>query len=799
MNDDHRHFANDYGYFDAERKEYVITRPDTPTPWLNYLGAGGYGGIISHTAGGYSFDRDPRHRRVTRYRYNALPADQPGRYIYLRDQESGLYWSPTWQPVTGRALQGYCCRHGPGYTRITGRYAQIAAEVLYFVPAEDPATDCAPGEIWLLRVRNLGPRPRYLRSFTYAEFSYWDAIVDQQNMDWGMHILSSRQHAGVLKTSTVFRPTVSFFSSNRPPIGFDTDREVFVGPCRDLSNPRTVESGEPGNSQAPRGNNIASLCHDLVLEPGEEQEIVYFLGITDQPAQIAPTLARYGSPEQVDQVFQALQADWQEYLECFTVQTPDAAMNAMLGLWNPLQCRTTLYWSRFVSGYETGLGRGLGTRDLAQDTLAAVHAAPAEVRRRLAQAWAQQFGDGHVWHLYFPLGGGGPGLASEFPQWPQWFCDDHLWLVLATCAYLRETGEMAFLEEPLPYQDGGQGTLWEHLQRAIDFTLAHRGPHGLPRLGFSDWDDTMNLDHGSGRAESVWCGEQFCRVCLDMAALCAHLGRPNEAERFRALHAEMATVIQEAAWDGQWYARAYDDEGRPVGVQGEELHRINLNPQTWAVIGEIGQRERLEQAMESAHRLLNTPAGLALLWPAYRGFQERIRGTTTYPPGAKENGGIFCHAHAWAIIAAAMLGWAERALEYYHEIVPLTRSDVAHTAVEPYVYCQNICGPEHPQYGRGRNSWLTGTASWAYVAATQHILGIRPTYDGLEIAPVIPASWPGFQAERRFRGVLYRITVRRAGPGSEIALAVDGRPVPGRVVPLPPPGQQEVEVQVTLS
>ncbi|MCX7680613.1 MAG: glycosyl transferase family 36 [Anaerolineae bacterium] len=794
---------NPYGYFDPVNREYVITRPDTPTPWLNYLGEGRYGGIISNTAGGYSFDRDPRSRRVTRYRYNGVPADQPGRYVYLRDQESGLYWSPTWQPVVERRLESYECRHGAGYTRIRSVYGGIAAELLYFVPPLAHAP--YPCELWVLRVKNAGPTPRRLRTFSYAEFSYYDAVVDQTNLDWGMHIVRSRYQDGIIYTSTQFRPTVTFFSSSRPPLGFDTDREVFVGRYRDLSNPIVVESGQPTGSEAPRGNNIGSLCHELLLAPGEESEIVYILGVTDDGSSIPEIVAHYRQEEHVRAAFEALRADWERYLSCFVVETPDPEMNAMLNFWNPVQCRANLYWSRFVSGYDTGLGRGMGTRDSAQDTLGTVHSLPTQARSTLTTLWRLQFRDGHTWHQVFPLTGeGGPGLAAEFPGWPQWFSDDHLWLVIATCAYLRETGDLAYLEENVPYQDGGEDTVWGHMLRAVDFTLAHRGPHGLPRLGFSDWDDTMNLDHGSGKAESVWSGEQFCRAMLDLAELCQHLGREQEADRFLSLHREMAEIINRTSWDGAWYVRAYDDEGLPVGVEREQYHKINLNPQTWAVIGEIGDfgcedgLERQIQAMEQAHEKLNTPFGLRLMWPPYDTYLPRVQGTSTFPPGAKENGGIFCHANTWAVVAAAKLGWGDRAYQYYRQFLPLARTDADRYLVEPYVYCQNICGPEHPQYGMGRNSWLTGTASWAYVAATQWLLGIRPTFKGLRIAPVLPSDWAGFSARRVFRGVTYHIVVERVGPGNEVALTVDGKPVEGDIVPLPPGGTAMVNVKVAL-
>jgi cellobiose phosphorylase len=785
-----------YGYFDEQAREYVITRPDTPTPWINYLGEGHYGGIVSNTGGGYSFDRDPRNRRVSRYRYNSIPADQPGRYVYLRDSESGEYWSATWQPV-GRAPDAYECRHGAGYTRIATENLGIAADILYFVP---PAAGGEPWpcELWLLRVRNRSEQPRRLRCFSYVELSFVDAIIDQQNLDWGQHIVVTRCQDGVILSGTMFRPDTSFFASNLEPLGFDCDRESFVGRWRDLADPLVVELGEPGNEPSPRGNGIGSFCHELELAPGEERQIVFVLGMTNDRNEIPRLLAAFREPEQVERAFAALREDWDGFLSRFLVDTPDPAMNAMINFWNQVQCRTTLYWSRFVSAYETGLGRGMGTRDSAQDTLGTMHTVPDHARRTLTRIWQLQFADGHTWHQFFPLAGeGSPGLAQEFPEWPQWFSDDHLWLVIAVCAYLRETGDLDYLEQRVPYEDAPEETIWQHMLRAVDFTLAHRGPHGLPRAGFSDWDDTMNVDHGSGKAESVWAGMQFCRALLDLAELADHLGRDEDALRFRAQAEEMKAALNEHAWDGEWYARAFDDDGEPIGVSSQERHRINMNPQTWSVIGEVAPPERAAKALESMHEKLDTEFGIALLWPPYAGGDERVRGTSTYPPGAKENGGIFCHANTWAIVAAAKLGWNDRAYDYYRQTLPLLRSDSDRFRVEPYVYCQNICGPTHPQFGMGRNAWLTGTAAWTYVAGSQWILGIRPTYDGLRVAPAMPSGWNGFRARRVFRGVLYDIRVERRGQGNAVSLAVDGEPLAGDVVPHRPQ-RRRVMVEATV-
>jgi cellobiose phosphorylase len=536
------------------------------------------------------------------------------------------------------------------------------------------------------------------------------------------------------------------------------------------------------------------------LAPGEERQIVYIMGATERPAEIDRVVDRFSDPSEITAAFQALRDDWASYLSRFTVETPDADTNAMINFWNQVQCRTTLYWSRFVSGYETGLGRGMGTRDSGQDTLGTMHTVPDHARRMLTSIWRMQFADGHTWHQFFPLTmEGGPGLAAEYPQWPQWFSDDHLWLVISVCAYLRETGDFDYLEQKVPYEDHAEETVWEHMLRAVDFTLNHLGPHGLPRSGFSDWNDTLNIDHGSGKAESVWTGMQFCRAMLDLTELCEKVGRRAEAERFAGLHESMAAIINDEAWDGGWYMRSFDDDGLPIGVAGSEHHAIDLIPQSWSVIGDVAPTERAEKAMAAADEKLNTKFGLALIWPPYNGGDDRVCGISTFVPGSKENGGIFCHSNTWSIIAAAMLGHGDEAYKYYREILPLARTDSDTYKVEPYTYPQNICGPTHPSFGMARNAWLTGTAAWTFVAATQWILGIRPTFDGLRVAPTLPVVWPGYKAHREFRGTAYEISVRRDGPGNAVSMVVDGRPIEGDVVPLPAPGTARVNVEVVLT
>jgi len=636
------------------------------------------------------------------------------------------------------------------------------------------------------------------------------SILPSQEVDWASSVFNQVFPESPL-TLRPYARALTFFASSLAPDGYDTSREVFVGSYDDLSRPQAVVSGKPGYSIASRGNNIASLRHFLELKPGEEKTIVYVLGVTDKPSLIPETVEHYRVVENVEKAFQELGENWGEYLGKLTVETPDEEMNAMINLWNAVQCRANLYWSRFVSLYDTGLGRGMGTRDSAQDTLGTVHNDPQHARRVLKMLWKLQFKDGHTWHQVFPLTGeGGPGHAAESPEKPQWFSDDHLWLILATCSYLRETGDFTLLDEKLPYQDSDvEETVSEHVERAVGFTCRKRGFHGLPLIGFADWDDTMNLDHGSEKAESVWTGMLFCRVMLDLAELCKKLGRVEKMMEFEKLHREMAETINRVSWDGEWYARAYDDEGRPVGVKGEKYHWISLIPQAWSAIAELGEEERSRKALESARRFLNTPLGLRLMRDPFNSSKtdedsvdveslRRFGGTATYPPGLKENGGIFNHANTWAIVAAAKLGLGDLAYQFYRQIMPLRRRDMDALKTEPYVYSQNLAAPEHPEYGCARNSWLTGTASWVYVAATQWILGIRPTFEGLKISPCIPGSWSGFNARRVFRGVTYNIFVKRVGKGSKLSLKVNGKNVPGEVVPLPTEDVASVEVEVAL-
>lgn len=812
-----------YGYFDDERREYVITRPDTPLPWINYLGNQDYFGLISNTAGGYSFYRDARLRRLTRYRYNNVPTDTGGRYLYLRDDETGLFWSPTWQP-TRQSLDEYECRHGIGYTNIHSSYAGIRAAITYFVPLDETL------EIWRLSLTNLSSRPRTLSLFSALEFALWDAWDDATNYQRNFNIGEVEVEDGVIYHKTEYRERrdhFAYFACSHPLAGFDTQREAFLGPYRGWDNPQVVEAGRATNTIAHGWAPIG--CHHvrLQLEAGATEEVIFILGYQENPREekfdppesscvnkrrVRARLAYYLQPGHVDAALVELAAYWDGLLRRFTVETPDPDTNRMVNIWNAYQCMVTFNLSRSASFYESGVGRGMGFRDSSQDLLGFVHMVPERARQRLLDLAATQLEDGGAYHQYQPLTRRGNDAVGGN------FNDDPLWLVLAVVAYLKETADYSVLDEPVPFdnQPGSEVPLYEHLRRSIDYTLNNRGPHGLPLIGRADWNDCLNLNTFSAEpgqsfqtattrdgkvAESVFIAGMFVLAAQEMAALAGRLGRAEEAACYRQWAGDMAAAVAEHGWDGAWFLRAYDAFGRPVGSHTNEEGQIYVEPQGFCVMAGLGREDgRAGQALDSVRERLATEHGILLHQPAYTRYRLHLGEISSYPPGYKENASVFCHTNPWIMIAEAQLGHGDQAYDYYRRINPSARERLSEIhRCEPYVYAQTIAGRDAPTYGEAKNSWLTGTAAWNYVAITQWILGIRPTYDGLEIAPVFPRWWEGFRATRTFRGVIYEIEVRRAGPGNEVALLVDGQPVDGAVVPLPPPGTTRVAVQVTAS
>ncbi len=818
-----------YGYFNDPRREYVITRPDTPLPWINYLGCEAYFGLISNTGGGYSFYRDARLRRLTRYRYNNAPLDMGGRYLYLRNNATGDYWSPTWMPVRKRPDE-YECRHGLGYTIIHSLYGDVETTVRYFVPLGENL------EIWEVTLINTRYEILDLSLFSAIEFCLWDAWDDATNFQRNFSTGQVEVDGSVIYHKTEYRERrnhFAYFACSEPLTGFDTQREAFLGPYRGWDSPQAVENGQSANSIAHGWQPIGSHHVQIELRPREVRRIVFLLGYHENPPDakfdppdsqtinkqtVLPIIKKYLQRKYVERAFHALNQYWENLLGKLQVDTPDIHTNRMVNIWNAYQCMVTFNMSRSASYFESGIGRGMGFRDSNQDLLGFVHMIPERARERLLDLAATQLKHGGAFHQYQPLTKrGNNDIGSGFN-------DDPLWLVLAVAAYLKETGDWSILDEAVPYENeaGSEMPLYEHLQRALQYTLDRLGPHGLPLIGRADWNDCLNLNCFSATpgesfqtttnkdgkvAESVFIAGLFILAAKEMIAIAERYAARLRAatfdvrppEFYRTAMEQMEKAVWEAGWDGEWFRRAYDDSGRPIGSSQNEEGKIFIEPQGMCIMAGLGLEDgRAVKALDSVARYLATPHGIILQQPAYSRYYLHLGEISSYPPGYKENAGIFCHTNPWIMIAETLVGRGDRAHDYYLRINPSAREEISDLhKCEPYVYAQMIAGRDAPTHGEAKNSWLTGTAAWNYVAITQYILGIRPTYDGLEIRPVIPAAWEGFTATRLYRGVRYEISVRRAGPGNQVSLIVDGQPIAGTVVPWKP-GAETVHVEATL-
>jgi cellobiose phosphorylase len=811
-----------YGFFDDPNREYVITRPDTPLPWINYLGSQDYFGLISNTAGGYSFYRDARLRRLTRYRYNNVPLDSGGRYVYIRDDESGAFWSPTWQP-TRTLLENYTCRHGMGYTSIGSTCWGIEANIRYFVPLGENL------EIWQVKLHNRREEKASLSLFSLVEFCLWDGQDDGSNFQRNFSTGEVEVEDSVIYHKTEYRERrdhFAFFACSEPLAGFDTQREAFLGsPYTGWDQPDVVVSGQSCNSVAHGWAPIGSHHVRVELAPGEEKQIFFLLGYAENPQDdkfdppgsqtlnkraVKAVIARYLQPKRVEEAFAALREHWNALLDRFQVETPDLHTDRMVNIWNAYQCMITFNMSRSASYFESGIGRGMGFRDSNQDLLGFVHMVPERARQRILDLAATQLDSGGAYHQYQPLTKHGNNDVGGN------FNDDPLWLILGVCAYLKETGDLGILDEAIPYdnQPGTEQPLYEHLQRSLNYTLARIGPHGLPLIGRADWNDCLNLNcfsdtpgqsfqtttNKEGKtAESVFIGGLFVLAAGEMADLARLLGRTDEGQSYQEAAEKMGKTVLEHGWDGDWFRRAYDDFGLPLGSKTCEEGQIFIEPQGMCVMAGLGLEDgRALQALDAVNERLATRHGIVLQQPAYHHYYLNLGEISTYPPGYKENAGIFCHTNPWIMIAEARVGRGTRAFDYYQRINPSVREEMSDLhRCEPYVYAQMIAGKDAPSHGEAKNSWLTGTAAWNYVAITQWILGIRPTLEGLRIAPSLPEDWTGFKVRRSFRGALYVIEVRREGSGSQISLLVNGQPCDGDVIPLAPE-KTEVSVVATL-
>jgi len=772
-----------YGYFDNKNKEYVITRPDTPTPWMNYLGKGQFSGIISNTAGGTCFDGDPSNRRLLRYKFNNLPKDRSGRYLYIRNQDTGEYWSPTWQPVL-KDLQSYECRHGQGYSVIQGMYDDVDTEITYCVPLG------ANYELWQAKMTNRSDKQKNLKLFSYVEFSWADAKWDLL-CHWPCCAFEADFDNGKIVVDTMIqqltdKPMYDFFSTDLPIDGYDCNLEKFIGNYRSESNPAAVENGECTNSPMSSDFCVGVLSSSVTLAPGESRSFCYVLGATDDRSKIDGCIADAFAKHKTGKCVDEIKKDWDGYCANIQVNTPCEDMNTMLNIWHPYQAKTTFDWSRFVSYYERGVDRGFGFRDSMQDVLGATHAAPDDVKKRIRLLLSIQNSSGNARIVYYPATKESVGGGRS---------DDHLWSIYSVCNYIRETGDAAFADEIVPYADGGDATVLEHLEQGMEFTMNNLGPHGIPSMLLGDWNDSLHCinQEGPGNAESVFVFFQLAHAAYELIELYTHLGLNDKIVRIHEIYDYCASKL-DVIWDGEWFIRAFDSYGEKYGTNDGEHSNVYLNPQTWAVISRLPDEKMQNKAMDSVLKHLYTENGFTTLNNAFPGYDYAKQGYYLFPAGARENGGIFCHSNTWAMIALTMLGRGDEAFKCYENNLPIRRNDISDRSLtEPYIYSQTMFAPPHIRAGECVNSWLTGTASWTYLAATQHILGIRPDYDGLVIDPCIPSDWQGFSATRSCRGVVCNIEVKK---DTVAGLTVNGNKISGNYVPWSLfEGQKELNIE----
>jgi len=814
-----------FGYFDDEQHEYVTSQPDTPLPWINYLGSESYFGLISNTAGGYSFYKDARLRRLTRYRYNNVPLDSGGRYIYLRDDNASSpdYWSPSWQPVC-RKLDSYECRHGMGYTIIRSELAGILSETRYFIPLGENL------EIWELSLTNHRSEVAALSIISAVEFCLWDAVDDSSNFQRNFSIGEVEVEGNVIYHKTEYRERrnhYAYFACSELLTGFETQRDAFLGAYRGWDAPVVVEKGETQRSIAIGWQPVGVHHIKITLQPGESRKIIFLLGYQENPQtekfdppestivnkqSLQPTLERYLQATEVDKAFSILHEYWDGLLSKFLVNTPDIHTNRMVNIWNAYQMMVTFNFSRSASYFESGIGRGMGFRDSNQDLLGFMHLIPERARDRILDLAATQLPTGGAYHQYQPMTKlGNQDIGGDFN-------DDPLWLVMSVSAFLKETGEWTILDERVPFDNevGSEQPLYVHLQKSIQFTLDRLGPHGLPLIGRADWNDCLNLNCFSDTpgqsfqttkgkdgkvAESVFIAGLFILAVREMEQIAKRLGKLDESSMYHDAILSMEKVINDAGWDGSWFRRAYDDNGQPVGSQLCDEGKIFIEPQGMCVMAGMGIMDgKAQKALDAVNKHLAFSHGIMLLQPAYTHYYLNLGEISSYPPGYKENGSVFCHTNPWIMIAETKIGRGDQAFDYYKRINPSSREEISEVhRCEPYVYAQMIAGKDATKPGEAKNSWLTGTAAMNYVAITQHILGIRASYDGLIIDPVIPKSWPGFDAWRNFRGVTYHIHVERADRFKKVKIVVDGDILPGTIVPIPALGVTDVNVQVYVA
>ncbi len=811
-----------YGHFDDQAREYVIDTPRTPYPWINYLGCEKFFGIISNTAGGYCFYRDARLRRVTRYRYNNMPVDNGGRYFYIKDGDA--VWNPGWKPVKTE-LDSYTCRHGMGYTVITGRKNGLAASQLSFVPLGKNA------EVHQITLTNESAAAKDVTLTSFVEFCLWDASDDMLNFQRNFSTGEVEVEDGVIYHKTEYRERrdhYAFYTVNAPISGFDTDMETFLGLYNGFDAPQSVMTGEMGNSMASGWQPMAAHQVKVHLEAGEERKFNFVLGYVELPqeqkfiakgvinkAPAKELIASLTTDAQIDAAMAELRAHWDNLLSVYTLTHGDEKLSRMVNIWNPYQCMVTFNMSRSTSMFESGVGRGMGFRDSSQDLLGFVHQIPERARERILDIAATQFKDGGCYHQYQPLTKKGNNDIGGG------FNDDPLWLIAGTAAYIKETGDFAILDEATPYDCNPDdcGTLLEHLENSFYHVVNNRGPHGLPLIGRADWNDCLNLNCFSDTpgesfqvfcnpnapddrvAESVLIAGMFVAIGPELVDLYRIKGMQAQADQAQQHIDQMRQVILTAGWDGDWFVRAYDAFGNKVGSRECEDGKIFIESQGYCVMGGVGVEDgKAEKAMKSVEEWLETEHGIVLVQPAYTTYHLELGEVSSYPPGYKENAGIFCHNNPWVIAAETVLGHGDRAFRLYSKICPAYREEISDLhKMEPYVYSQMIAGKDAKNFGQAKNSWLTGTAAWNFYVISNYILGVKPDWHGLRIDPCIPHDWDGYRISRRFRGATYDIAISNPDHVCKgvKAVTVDGKAIEGNVLPVFEDGKTH-EVVVTL-
>ena len=793
------------GHFDDLNREYVITNPATPWPWINYLGNEDFFSLISNSAGGYSFYKDAKFRRLNRYRYNNVPMDNGGRYFFIKDGET--IWSPGWKPVK-TTLDSYECRHGMSYTKITGEKNGIEAETLFFVPLKTWA------EIQKVKLTNQSRETKTIKLFSYNEWCLWNAEDDQNNLQRNLSTGEVEIDGSTLYHKTEYkerRNHYAFYHLNAAIDGFDTDRESFVGLYNEISEPQAVLDGKPRNSHAHGWSPIASHFKEITLKAGESQELIFILGYIENPDEekweskgiinkkpAKALIAKFDTVEKVNAALAELAAYWDKLLSIYNIESNDDKLNRMVNIWNQYQCMVTFNMSRSASFFEVGIGRGMGFRDSNQDLIGFVHQIPERAKERILDIAATQLESGGAYHQYQPLTKrGNDAIGGNFN-------DDPLWLILSTTAYIKETGDFSILDEMVPYENDESKAqpLYDHLKRSFYFTVNNLGPHGLPLIGRADWNDCLNLNCFSSnpnesfqttqnntegsKAESLMIAGLFVLYGRDFIELSSRIGNDAEAIAAQGHVDAMIESVKEHGWDGEWYLRAYDFYGKKVGSEENEEAKIFIESQGWCTMAEIGKEEGMvKKSLDSVKERLDCEYGIVLNNPAFTKYVIEYGEISTYPAGYKENAGIFCHNNPWIMIGETKIGNAERAWDYYTKICPAYLEDISELhKTEPYVYAQMVAGKDAAKPGEAKNSWLTGTAAWNFYAISQYILGIKPQYDGLLIEPCVPETLGNFAINRIFRDKKLEIKIINEFKTGKVRITLNGKPLQGNLIPL---------------